>query len=106
MGTDVNDLISNYEQVELQLNGVEVPSTSEQTGLGKHTMQQDGLHRKELIGDDVMPRAPDEAAARSLDRPLRECMNNLWLVAVMGGFLAIICVSNTRFMIPQPGIDW
>ena len=31
---------------------------------------------------------------------------DLWLLAIMGGFLAIICVSSSRFTIPQTGSDW
>ena len=35
-----------------------------------------------------------------------ECWTNLWLLAIMGGFLAIICVSSNRFVLPEPGTDW
>jgi len=38
--------------------------------------------------------------------PLRQCLHNLWLLAIIGGVLAIICVSSSRFVISQPGSDW
>jgi hypothetical protein len=35
--------------------------------------------------------------------PRYELMYNSWLLAVMGGFLAIICVSSSRTAVPQSG---
>ena len=47
-----------------------------------------------------------ETSPRPAGSPMRQAVLNLWLLAIMGGFLAIICVSSTRFTLPQPGADW
>ena len=38
--------------------------------------------------------------------PLKQGVSNLGLLAIMGGFLAIICVSSSRFKVPEPGVNW
>jgi hypothetical protein len=36
----------------------------------------------------------------------RHGLINLWLLVITAGFLAVISVSHSRFLIPQPGSDW
>lgn len=50
------------------------------------------------------PGSPEEVLLPG--KPLKENLFNLWLLAIMGGFLAIICVSSSRFVTPQPGSNW
>ena len=38
--------------------------------------------------------------------PLKPGVSNLGLLAIMGGFLAIICVASSRFKVPEPGVNW
>ncbi len=75
-----------------------------------------------LVDDDHTPiPIPDKEGAYSVleeDGPpephgpphpgnaLKEVWQNSWLLVVMGGFLAIICVSSSRTKIHQPGTDW
>lgn len=38
--------------------------------------------------------------------PSKQALMNLWLVAIMGGFIAIICLSAGRFGVEEEGIHW
>ena len=65
--------------------------------------QIEGDHgRVSLIESD-----PDDAIhPHDPGSPLKQGLSNLWLLAIMGGFLAIICVSSSRFTVPEPGVHW